>query len=303
MIYTYKKGSNSAKAIAEAMGMKQIKLEGSKFKGSPDKLVINWGSSSVSEEVQKCKVMNKPKAVAIAANKLKFFQQVEGLVTIPDFTTDPEVAKSWSEAGSIVVGRKKLNGHSGEGLYIIEVGDWDKYGGVKFPLYTKYVPKKDEFRVHVVGKKVIDVRRKALKAGYAKEHVNWKVRNLAEGFIFAKEGFETPQDVLDQSIAAVLACGLDFGAVDVVWNNFRKEAYVLEINTACGLEGSTVDNYASAFKEFLQDEQWQDKQMAAQQEMLDLVNNKHKLKFKKPEAALVNPEWVLDAFAADEPEF
>lgn len=299
MIYSYKKGSNSAKAIADAMGMKQIKLEGSKFKGNPNKVVINWGSSSMSDEAKKCKVMNKPEAVAIAANKLKFFQQVDGLVSIPEWTADAQVAKGWAEDGAVVVARKKLSGHSADGLYIIEAGEWSKFEGVNFPLYTKYVPKKDEFRVHVVGNKVIDVRRKALKAGYSKEGVNWKVRNLAHGFIFAKDGFEAPQDVLDQSVAAVAACGLDFGAVDVVWNNFRKEAYVLEINTACGLEGSTVDNYASAFKEFLEDEQWEEKQMQFHLQLKKAAKGGKKKEF------INQVEWAVvgDHFEVEQTEF
>ena len=41
--------------------------------------------------------------------------------------------------------------------------------------------------------------------------------------------------------------GLDFGAVDVIWNEHESKAYVLEINTAPGLEGSTVEDYKEFF--------------------------------------------------------
>lgn len=54
--------------------------------------------------------------------------------------------------------------------------------------------------------------------------------------------------MLEQSKLAVKACGLDFGAVDIIWNNHYQKAYVLEINTAPGLEGSSVDNYRKAFE-------------------------------------------------------
>jgi glutathione synthase/RimK-type ligase-like ATP-grasp enzyme len=47
---------------------------------------------------------------------------------------------------------------------------------------------------------------------------------------------------------AVAALGLDFGGVDVIWNERRQMAYVLEVNTACGLEGQTVNDYAEAFR-------------------------------------------------------
>ena len=59
-IFPYKKGSESAKALGEAIGARRIKSEGSRFKGSPEKVVINWGSSELPEEVMKCKAINPP---------------------------------------------------------------------------------------------------------------------------------------------------------------------------------------------------------------------------------------------------
>ena len=49
------------------------------------------------------------------------------------------------------------------------------------------------------------------------------------------------------AIKAVELCGLYFGAVDMIWNAYKKQGYVLEINTAPGLEGQTVENYAEHF--------------------------------------------------------
>jgi D-alanine-D-alanine ligase-like ATP-grasp enzyme len=50
-----------------------------------------------------------------------------------------------------------------------------------------------------------------------------------------------------------MALGLDFGAADVLFNARRNQAYVLEVNTAPGLEGQTVNDYAEAFKEMIRD--------------------------------------------------
>jgi D-alanine-D-alanine ligase-like ATP-grasp enzyme len=53
--------------------------------------------------------------------------------------------------------------------------------------------------------------------------------------------------VRDQlSVEAVAALGLDFGAVDIIEDK-EGNFYVLEINTAPGLEGHTVTSYAKAF--------------------------------------------------------
>jgi D-alanine-D-alanine ligase-like ATP-grasp enzyme len=47
---------------------------------------------------------------------------------------------------------------------------------------------------------------------------------------------------------------LDFGAVDIIYNAKRNECYVLEVNTAPGLEGTTVEKYATKFASELKDE-------------------------------------------------
>ena len=252
MIFPYKKGSASAKELALALSMKQIKRENSSFKGGENKIVINWGAKVLPEEVEKCVVLNSAEAVSLATNKLSFFEHVHEKLNVPEFTTDFVEAKVWAEEGCTVVVRETLNGHSGEGICILEEeDDFNEYDHDRAKLYVKYIPKKDEYRVHVVAGEAIDIRRKALRRGYDAEDANWKVRSHDNGCIFAKDGFEAPEQVIQQAVLACELCGLDFGAVDVIYNNFRDKAYVLEVNTAPGLEGSTVDNYASAFKKLM----------------------------------------------------
>ena len=172
---------------------------------------------------------------------------MEGKCSIPSFTTSREEACKWVEEGVTVVCRTILNGHSGAGIVLAD----KKEDVVKAPLYTKYVPKKDEYRVHVMNGKMIHKQRKARKMEVKDEDVNWKIRNLDGGFIFQIENFEIPEDCVTQSIAAVEALGLDFGAVDVIWNNKEKKAYVLEVNTAPGVSGTSPDKYEAGFKELL----------------------------------------------------
>jgi glutathione synthase/RimK-type ligase-like ATP-grasp enzyme len=247
-IYPYKLDSESAKLLAEALGVKRIKKEGSKFKGSPEKVVINWGNSKVSVEVGKCKVINPPEAVSLAADKLKFFNAMVGKVSIPPFTTSKADALAAVQAGEVIIARTILNGNSGAGIVVVEKEE----DLVDAPLYTKYVPKKQEYRVHVFSGEVVDVQRKARDKGVADELVNWKIRNHQNGFIFARGEDAVgvvPQDVLDQAIAAVKVCGLDFGAVDVIFNDKQRKAYVLEVNTAPGVTGTTLEGYVQRFKE------------------------------------------------------
>lgn len=242
-IYPYRKGSKSVKALREN-GFKSIKLENSRFKGRPNKVVINYGSSRLPQEVLKCRVINSPEAVSKAANKLIAFKAMaEYGVSVPRFTESSEEASGWQVD---VVLRHKLNGHSGEG---IEIVDGDHREMPEAPLYAEYVKKKEEYRVHVFMGEVIDIQRKARKREVPDEEVNWQVRNLEGGFIYAREGVELPEEAKFQAIVAVEALGLDFGAVDIIWNERSDTYYVLEVNTAPGLTGTTLEKYVEAFKQ------------------------------------------------------
>jgi glutathione synthase/RimK-type ligase-like ATP-grasp enzyme len=71
------------------------------------------------------------------------------------------------------------------------------------------------------------------------------VRNLANGFVYVVED-NPPEDVVKQAKAALEASGLAFGAIDI---KGAKNAHVLEINTAPGLEDRTAQAYAAKFRE------------------------------------------------------
>ena len=252
-VYPYKQASRSALALAKSLGGKVIKLENSKFRPSKDKLVINWGSSKVPKEiVEGCRLLNNPSNVSKVSNKYIFFSMVEAQgeagPRIPDFTISNEVAKNWfNNKTKLVFARTVLNGHSGEG--IVEVNSSEEVD--KFPdgtLFVKYIPKRSEFRIHCTKEKAFCIQEK-LRSLEKKEEKNFKVRNHANGYIFARQNINCPEDVITQAIKALNASNLDFGAVDVIWNELRQEAYVLEVNSAPGLEGSTIHDYVGLINE------------------------------------------------------
>jgi glutathione synthase/RimK-type ligase-like ATP-grasp enzyme len=251
-LYSYNKDSEGAKVLSEALGIRRIRHTKSTFKGSPKKVVINWGSSELPDEVMKSTIINEPARVDICTNKLTFFEHVArtGGVVIPDWTTDPGVAMQWCAEGHTVCARTVLQGHSGEGLILMDKNNLDSF--VNARLYTKYVPKLDEYRVHVVNGQVIDIQRKALRNNWIEENPgdkpNYKVRNHANGFVYIRGDVNPPPGISEQALAAVNCVGLTFGAVDIIFNAKRNSCYVLEINTAPGLEGQTVHNYVNAFR-------------------------------------------------------
>lgn len=173
-----------------------------------------------------------------------------GYARTPEFSTSSMDAQMWLNQGYTVVERHILNGNSGAGIRLVEPGDDE--GLSRAPLYVRYVPKKQEYRVHVCGGQAVDIQRKARRKDVEDDAINWKIRNHDNGFIFARnEGDAVPPDVIVQSVKAVTLLGLAFGAVDVIFNEKEQQAYVLEVNTAPGLSGTTLEGYLSRFRDYL----------------------------------------------------
>lgn len=236
-------------------GLKIIKTEDSVYRHNPGRLIINWGSNAatLTEHQRSGPVINPTAAVKICANKQRFFEAVSAAARVPDFTTSGDVALDWANNGSLVVARTKLNGHSGEGILF---SDEDPEFYKKGLLFTKYVPKLSEFRVHIFQNDILDVQQKKLRTHeddgklIDKEQVNWRVRSFVNGFIFAREDIHVPEDVLRQAKHAFNSLkNLDFGAFDIIYNRKEDKAYVLECNTAPGLVGTTLDKYAEKIRE------------------------------------------------------
>lgn len=252
-IYPYTGGSQSVRGLKDALQAKIIKLEGSRFKPAKTKTIINWGSSSLPSEYSSCRILNDPKIVGLCSNKLTFFKNFEGTPGLIDFTTDQKAVLEALEKGHSVCVRHKLTGHSGEGLEIFTPNDLLTKKLPSAPLYTVYKKKKHEFRIHVVRDSVIDVQRKALRTDDDRpDDPDFRIRSHANGFVFVRnEGLD--KNIVKQVSNLVLSAnkniGLDFGAYDVIYNTKDKQGYILEVNTAPGLTGTTLENYVNAFKE------------------------------------------------------
>ena len=249
-MYSYNQASKSAELLSQTMGVSRIKHRNSAFRGSPDKVVINWGASNPPAEVLHCRVINNWNSIHIAADKLLTFRKLtsEGLGShIPVFMTSIAEAQSYLSEGRKIVARTQLRGHSGAGIVMMDPEDqstWD----VQAPLYSLYYKKKSEYRVHVVNGEIIDVQRKGLSAEFqGRDDVNWEVRNLANGFIYARNDAVLPEFAGQLAQRAVQALGLDFGAVDMIYTHRNNSFKVLEVNTAPGLMGTTLELYAAAF--------------------------------------------------------
>jgi glutathione synthase/RimK-type ligase-like ATP-grasp enzyme len=207
--------------------------------------IINWGRS---ERRFNGEYINNPEAVAVASNKLESAKCLGAAgVTQPDYTEDRAVAQQWLDDGHSVVARKLLRANSGRGIVLVSPEDDE--GLPTAPLYTKYIAKTTEFRLHVFNGTVIDAQEKRRNRDVPDEKVDWQLRNHSAGFVFCRDDVQVPDCCTSAAVAAVTALGLDFGAVDVGYNAKRDKCRVYEVNTAPGLEGTTLERYYEAISD------------------------------------------------------
>lgn len=210
--------------------------------------ILNWGCANPWEFITNTKFSGNK----LAVNKLETFKQFAWwneqfpteTVNIPEWTTSPQDALTW---GKTFLARYTLTGHSGEGIQIIEPDDHNTYPIA--PLYVQYKKKKHEYRVHVFNGQVIDVTQKKKRKDV--EIIDTKIRNHKNGWVYARENINITDELCRQATLAIQALGLKFGAVDIIWNAFEDKYYVLEVNTAPGLEGKTLEAYTQAIIEEL----------------------------------------------------
>lgn len=246
ILYAYNNLGDGASKLAASLGIKKV----SHLRDKPvkNKLVINWGCSSLPRPVLDGFIVNMPEAVAKACNKLETFKAIKEAgwdEDIPEYTTEPQEAVKWLPKG-IVVCRTKLSGHSGEGIVLAEKEE----DVVKAPLYVKYIPKKRELRIHVNENGVFFVQEKKRNTDVPDDKVNWKIRNHGNGFIYANQDVEVPEVAREMALRAIIALDLSFGAVDMIYNEKNDKWYVLEVNTAPGLHGTTLEKYTEMFSTY-----------------------------------------------------
>lgn len=155
-----------------------------------------------------------------------------------DFTTSIETAKQWALSGCTVVCRTLTHSSEGKGIVVAEkVSEV-----VSAPVYTIYRKKKKEFRVHVFKDQVVHVLEKRRKSGYDGT-ADAKIRNTANGYVFCSENVSEPEGLRQLALDASKVTKSDFKGVDIGYNEKLNQLFVIEVNSAPGIEGTNVDRY------------------------------------------------------------
>lgn len=260
-IIVAKPGWQTPRTLAKLLRVKRVKNVYRINALRPNRLV-NWGRTDFTTPGQ-VRCLNRPEAIAASSNKLRAFEQFKrNEVPTPVWTTDPAEARRWAEDEKTVYGRSLLSSKGGKGIKLwgpkfdtpIRV---EEFNGIR--LFTRHWKCDYEARYHVFNGEVIDVQRKMrinperfARIPEALRKLSYWIRNRSNGWIFARVpdrgGVPTHEGAALAAVSAVRALGLDFGAVDLRIRG--DKAVILEVNSAPGLEGTTLAKYQAKIREF-----------------------------------------------------
>ena len=237
IIYPYKMGSKSAKALQEglsSLGIRTLRVYPNRnYRPRPDDYIINWGMSTVPSWY--VRMANEIYAVRRACDKrLSLDKFYTSSVPTVEWTESKETAKEWATSSNVYC-RTVVNGRSGQGIVVASTPE----EVVDAPLYTKGVDVAAEYRVHIWNGQLLDFQQKKKRNGV---DASSTIRNHDNGWVFCRGGVSIPENVKEAAVKAVAALDLTFGAVDVITDAEGKD-YALEVNTAPGLTGTTLNKY------------------------------------------------------------
>ena len=257
VIWPYSKGTSLVRGLRER-GIPHVVRRSDSLRYRPycEDVIVNWGNSTPpSWSINRAYLINNPTAVANVVDKRQFFRcmdEQDFSDYIPPWTTDESVALEWLNQGLTVVKRTLTNGRGGAGITIVKPGD--PMGGPA-RLYTQYIKKSHEYRVHMWGGEVLKIAQKRrMNRERRPDTFSNQVRNHSNGWIYSHDSVDTPNldAIVTVAAAAMLSSTLNFGAVDIIYNTHYDKAYVLEVNSAPGLEGRTRDAYIEKLEELVQ---------------------------------------------------
>lgn len=235
MIHVYcSRGSEGARDLVKELLRIGVparrRRKGQKYKVGPKDLVVCWGEGSktfsgVPRVLNSNPIYSKWEELAVLREK--------GVLT-PPFALKKQ-GTDWLPRRANHQGGSDLL-HPGEGDYFVQ----------KLEILK-------EFRVHIINGKSVRLGLKIHREGFKKPHPWIRAYDAGWMLSYGQDAQDAcPKGVRTVAREAVAALGLDFGAVDVgVEAGARPKIYVFEVNKAPGLEGRTVEVYATQFRDMV----------------------------------------------------
>lgn len=209
-------------------------------------ILIRWGTTRRVAYVPEIRTINMRQALQNNASKFEALEQFDrsGL-RVPGFSRD------WSSLEFPIMGRadSRMQGRDVKVYHqerdIIELGESD--------YYIDLIPKVAEYRAHVVDNRIIKASQKVRNDEVWDEEEHGPIPeydpfvwNYETGWTFRNVRMEHP--CINMAISAVSVLQLDFGAVDIIVGE-NGNGYILEVNTAPGLDDANLRRYGVALAE------------------------------------------------------
>ena len=236
-------------------------------KYSPERvrLVINYGTGTTpiwwDRLPDDCVVLNTPDQVSVSVDKIKMMEAFAELCPGRhlEFFLSKEEAQASIDAGNVIVSRTLLTAHSGKGIVLSPP---DELPDAR--LYTVLKRRRGlrEYRVFLSDGKLVDVvckkrkgRARLLEFLTPEEADVWwdsryrqVVRSWFNGWSFCHNNLPVTDAAVFEEIAETAAHMLTWGCVDVLIDTRTKEWYLVETNSAPGLDaGNTQTLFLNEF--------------------------------------------------------
>lgn len=273
----YNKASASVKVLRQAINGVTLSSQSPRLerlfngdRATNNHVFIKWGKTAHDTQLNSLDnrdgvLLLNNKDLSNYTNKRKFFEMLSGTGVVPYlpqvFNTRNDALLFWNsrareaaENEIILVERQSLTDSGGNGIKFLtrRVGPTDR--GM---LWTSYIKKKHEYRVHASKTGIIAIQKKFLPLGVASsdEHTRqtqFSLRNYNNGWRYQLSSLEdTPQCVLE-AVNRFINSGkniADFCALDIIYNEASRTAFILEANTAPGVSSPLTDKYVEYFRE------------------------------------------------------
>ena len=184
--------------------------------------------------------------VSNANNRLVALSLLQGKVDCLEVTSSLLKVKVWLEEGCRVVAHSNTSDRHGRQIYTLDsVSHFKNFNMKAFKFFTKYQPRAEEYRVNIVDELVSGVFARKPSNSYHKN--NRVLRTPRTGWSWEPIS-GCPDEVLSVAADALDTLGLQFGTVDLMWNNFRSKATVMDVHTSETLAGTMGTRYKEGFE-------------------------------------------------------
>jgi len=228
--------SSTGRELARAMGVESGEVCRNRIE-----TLIRWGSRGAVGYRPTGGVINSRAAIQKASDKRAALEFMRGAgVNVPKGMCIDDARYRWFQWNTGPLVGRPIQHQGGSGFHLcLNSADVVRAVNNGAEYFTEYVPNGEEWRAHIVGGQMVMAQLKCAEPVVSNEYC----RNRENGWALNRR--PAPGWVESIGVQAIRALGLDFGAVDMCKGN-NGQSYVLEVNSAPGLEGDKLMVYARA---------------------------------------------------------